>query len=70
MASLIKHSIKEQSFLLTAERCLFWEEEHSLIVSDIHFGKSGHFRKEGIGIPQTVFQEDLQRFNSSNLRNY
>ena len=31
------------------------------MVADIHFGKSGHFRKEGIGIPQTVFKEDLQR---------
>jgi uncharacterized protein len=61
MSSLIKHSLKEQSFLLTAERCLFWEEEKALIVSDIHFGKSGHFRKEGIGIPQAVFKEDLQR---------
>ena len=32
-----------------------------LIVSDLHIGKSGHFRKSGIGIPQNIFKEDLQR---------
>lgn len=50
-----------QSLWLSAERCIFWEEEKWLIVSDIHFGKSGHFRKAGIAIPQTVFKEDLHR---------
>jgi uncharacterized protein len=64
MAPFINHTIYEQSFLLSGERCLFWEEEQQLIVADIHFGKSGHFRKEGIGIPQTVFKEDLQRLFS------
>jgi len=32
-----------------------------LILSDLHFGKSGHFRKSGIGIPQNIFKEDLQK---------
>ncbi|RXK57818.1 ligase-associated DNA damage response endonuclease PdeM [Lacibacter luteus] len=50
-----------QTLWLSPERCIFWEEERWLIVSDIHFGKSGHFRKAGIGIPQTVFKEDLHR---------
>lgn len=27
----------------------------------MHFGKSGHFRKEGIGIPQNIYKDDLQR---------
>jgi DNA ligase-associated metallophosphoesterase len=53
--------LQEQIFWLSADRCIYWEKEQSLIVSDIHFGKSGHFRKEGIGIPNAVFKEDLQR---------
>lgn len=57
--TLFKHL--QQTLWLSPERCLFWEEEQWLIVSDIHFGKSGHFRKAGIGIPQTVFKEDLHR---------
>jgi uncharacterized protein len=56
-----KFSFQQQTFWLSPERCLYWEEEKALIVSDIHFGKSGHFRKEGIAIPQAVFKEDLQR---------
>ncbi|MBY0478717.1 MAG: ligase-associated DNA damage response endonuclease PdeM [Chitinophagaceae bacterium] len=57
----VPYKLKEQTLWLSAERCLYWEEEQALIVSDIHFGKTGHFRKAGIGIPQTVFKEDLQR---------
>jgi len=40
---------------------VFWEEEKALIVSDLHFGKTGHFRKSGIAVPQSVYREDLQR---------
>ena len=32
-----------------------------MIVSDLHIGKTGHFRKSGIAVPQNVFKEDLQR---------
>jgi uncharacterized protein len=57
----VSYKIQKQQLWLSAERCVFWEEERSLIVSDLHFGKTGHFRKSGIGIPQNVFKEDLQR---------
>lgn len=30
-------------------------------MSDLHFGKTGHFRKSGIAIPQSVYREDMQR---------
>lgn len=43
---------------------MFWEEEKSLILADLHFGKTGHFRKNGIAVPQTVFKEDLQRLTA------
>ena len=53
--------IKGQSLCLCSERSIFWENEKSLIVSDLHFGKTGHFRKAGIAVPQSVFKEDIQR---------
>jgi DNA ligase-associated metallophosphoesterase len=56
-----KFIFNEQTLWLSAERCIFWEEEKALILSDLHLGKSGHFRKSGIAIPQNVFEEDLQR---------
>lgn len=40
---------------------MYWEEEHALILSDLHLGKTGHFRKAGIAVPQAVFKEDMQR---------
>jgi DNA ligase-associated metallophosphoesterase len=57
----LPHKIGDQTFWLSAERCAFWEAKKALIVSDLHFGKTGHFRKAGIAVPQTVFKEDLQR---------
>jgi len=57
----VSHKILDQQFWLSSGRTLFWEEEKSLIVSDLHFGKTGHFRKSGIAIPASVYKEDLQR---------
>lgn len=61
MTAPVLHSIKDQHFWLSPERLIFWEEEKILIVSDLHFGKTGHFRKSGIAVPASVYQQDLQR---------
>ena len=58
---MVSHSISGQRLWLSPQRCVFWEDESALILSDLHFGKSGHFRKSGIAVPQSVFREDLQR---------
>lgn len=49
----------DQSLLLLPEKAIFWEEERTLIIADIHLGKVGHFRKAGIGIPKQIEQDDL-----------
>ena len=61
MQAPLLHKIFDQTFWLSAQRCLFWEQEKALILSDLHLGKTGHFRKAGIGVPQSVLKEDLQR---------
>ena len=61
MFSPQKFVLRKQTLWLSPARCIFWEEEKALILSDLHFGKSGHFRKSGIGVPQNVYKEDLQR---------
>ena len=61
MQAPIQHKIKAQTFWLSATRTIFWEEQKALILSDLHFGKTGHFRKAGIAVPQSVYKEDLQR---------
>lgn len=57
----VPHIIRNQTFWVSPERCLLWEEQNTLIVADLHLGKSGHFRKAGIGIPQSIYKADLQR---------
>ncbi len=64
MQRLLPFSLQGQSLCLSADRCIFWEEEKTMIVSDLHFGKTGHFRKYGIAVPQSVFREDIQRLVS------
>lgn len=61
MQQIISHTISGNSFLLSMDRCIFWEERKILILSDLHLGKTGHFRKAGIAMPQSVFKEDMQR---------
>lgn len=61
MQAPILHKIHQQNLWLSAQRSIFWEEEKALIASDLHFGKTGHFRKWGIGVPQNLYKEDLQR---------
>jgi DNA ligase-associated metallophosphoesterase len=61
---LYKFVLKNQTLWLSPERCIFWEDQKALILSDLHFGKSGHFRKSGIAIPPNIFKGDLQRLFS------
>ncbi|MCW3117426.1 MAG: pdeM [Chitinophagaceae bacterium] len=60
----VSHKVFGTSFWLSSERCVYWETEKTLIISDLHFGKTGHFRKAGIPVPQHVYKEDLQRLVS------
>ena len=61
MKNPVPYILRDQTLWLSPERCILWEEENTLIVADLHLGKSGHFRKEGIGIPQRIYKADLQR---------
>ena len=50
-----------EDFTLTNQRAIFWEAQKSLILSDLHIGKSAHFQKSGIAIPSSVLTKDLVR---------
>jgi DNA ligase-associated metallophosphoesterase len=60
----LPHRVLGQTLLLTNERCIYWEEKKSLLLSDLHLGKSGHFRKNGIGIPGAAMKNDLHRLGA------
>ncbi|MEO7984545.1 MAG: ligase-associated DNA damage response endonuclease PdeM [Bacteroidota bacterium] len=64
MKNPVPYIIDKNTFWVSPERSLYWEEEKTLIIADMHLGKSGHFRKEGIAIPQSIYKADLQRLIS------
>lgn len=45
--------------LLLPERAFYWKRRRILILSDLHLGKAGHFRKHGIPVSRRVHLEDL-----------
>jgi uncharacterized protein len=55
----VPFQIDRQHLWLSADKTIFWEEEKTLIVADIHFSKVGTFRKAGIGISQKLTTSDL-----------
>ena len=54
-------SILQEEFILTNQRALFWESESALVISDLHIGKTAHFRKNGIAVPKDILEKDLLR---------
>ncbi len=64
MQNPIPHIVRNNTLWLSPERSIFWEEENTLIIADMHLGKTGHFRKAGIAIPQSIYKADLQRLMS------
>lgn len=53
-------NIFNTDFLLLPERAIYWPSHRALILSDLHIGKSMHFRKEGLAIPAGATQDDLR----------
>lgn len=64
MQNPVPYIVQNNTFWVSPERCLFWEEQNTLIIADLHLGKSGHFRKSGIAIPQGIYKADLHRLLS------
>ncbi len=49
--------ILDQTFILHPTGALFWKEQEAILISDVHLGKVGHFRKFGAAVPQkALFQ--------------
>lgn len=61
MQAPVSLNLQSQQLWLSEERAIFWESGKTLIVSDLHLGKGGHFRKSGIAVPQKILTHDLQR---------
>lgn len=56
--------IRDQTFILTNQRAAFWVKEKALILSDLHVGKTAHFRKNGIALANHIMKNDLGRLSA------
>ena len=57
-------TIQDEVLTLTNQRALYWKAEKTLVVSDLHIGKTAHFRKAGIPIPSNILDSDLKRLQN------
>lgn len=55
--------IQNEVFTLTNQRAVFWQKENALILSDLHIGKTAHFRKNGIPLSSHMMKNDLDRLS-------
>lgn len=60
----IEITFREQKLILSALKAIYWIDRQILILSDLHLGKAGHFRKSGVAIPGTVNDRNLSRIDS------
>ncbi len=51
--------IKNQEFQLHPTGGIFWVEKSMLLISDVHLGKVGHFRKFGAAVPQKAIHKNF-----------
>jgi metallophosphoesterase superfamily enzyme len=58
-----KYNHSKRSFHLNQSACIILEKEKALILSDLHIGKTAHFRKNGIALSDQIFENDLQRLS-------
>ncbi|NRF40777.1 ligase-associated DNA damage response endonuclease PdeM [Pedobacter foliorum] len=55
---------KGEQLILSSDRAIYWQAKKMLIISDLHIGKSAHFRKSGIPVPDSINLTDLQRLTA------
>lgn len=56
---MIRHVKYGHIWILNGSGSVFLESYNILIISDLHFGKAMHFRRNGISIPSIIEKENL-----------
>ncbi|UKB86187.1 ligase-associated DNA damage response endonuclease PdeM [Chryseobacterium sp. MEBOG06] len=59
-----KITVQKETFILTNQRAAFLEKEKALVLSDLHIGKTAHFRKNGIALANHIMKSDLERLSA------
>lgn len=54
-------TIARQTMQLLSDKAIYMPDHDTLIISDLHFGKIEHFRKNGIGLPPNAARKDIKK---------
>ena len=70
MINQTQHAIQfgNEDWLLLADCAIFSSSRKLLVLADLHLGKAGHFRKNGVPMPLGASEKDL--FRLQNIINY
>ncbi len=55
----MSHSVRGQTFVLLPEKVMFWKEQKTLILSDLHIRKGSHFRKAGVPVSSHIHVKEF-----------
>lgn len=61
---MLSINLQGEEILLLPERAMYWTRKKIMIVADLHWGKTGHFRKNGIAIPVNTQHNDEIRLSA------
>src|SRR6187549_1973507 len=56
-------NINGNTFILLPQKAIFWKQEKTLLIGDLHLGKVMHFRKEGIAVPSAAAETNFARLD-------
>ncbi|MBA5791594.1 ligase-associated DNA damage response endonuclease PdeM [Flavobacterium sp. xlx-214] len=64
--NIVAHEVQfgSHTFILNNQRSMFWPKHQTLILSDLHLGKTAHLRKNGFAIPSYTHTHDIQRLSA------
>jgi DNA ligase-associated metallophosphoesterase len=57
--------IHGQNFILHPSGTLYWKEQDTALISDVHLGKISHFRKFGAAVPQKAIYQNFDLLDAT-----
>lgn len=57
----ISIQIAQTEVHLLPQKALYWPQEKTLLIADLHIGKGNHFRKNGIAIPSASQEKNWEK---------
>ena len=58
----------DERLILDPRASIYWKRKRWLIISDLHLGKSMHFRKKGMAVPNNLDAQDISMIQSLILK--